>query len=82
MSTRIKLDFDVIATIFPEARKILILPRKKKKALKKKIGEQLVLMLETDAKEIMERVNLLNKELLEDFASLKAEMERFSNENC
>jgi len=82
MANKIKVELDVVAIIFPEARKIPDLPRKKKKALKKKISKQLVSMLESDAKEIMERVNLLNKELFQDFASLKAEIERVSNENC
>ena len=80
MATKIKVELDIVAMIFPEANKIPFLPRKKKKALKKKISKQLVSMLEEDAKEIMERVNLLNKELFEDFASLKREMERMSIE--
>ena len=80
MATKIKVDIDLIAKIFPEANKIPFLPRKKKKALKKKISKQLISLLEIDANEIMERVNLLREELLEDFVSLKSELNRL--ENC
>jgi uncharacterized small protein (DUF1192 family) len=80
MATKIKVDIGLIAKIFPEANKIPFLPRKKKKALKKKISKQLISLLEIDAKEIMERVNLLREELLEGFVSLKSELNRL--EDC
>jgi hypothetical protein len=79
---KIKIDLSLITEIFPEASKIPFLPRKRKKALKKKISKQLISLLETDAREIIERVNLLNEELIEDFSSLKSEIKRIEKENC
>ena len=37
--SRLKVDFYKVCGAFPEAEQIRVLPRKKKKALKKKIGQ-------------------------------------------
>ena len=78
MATKIKIELDLVANIFPEANKIPFLPRKRKKALKKKISKQLIALIELDAMEIIERVNELNGDLFRDFASIREEMERLS----
>ena len=78
MATKIKIELDLVANIFPEANKIPFLPRKRKKALKKKISKQLIALIELDAMEIIERVNEMNSNLFRDFASIREEMERLS----
>jgi len=45
MSRRVKIDYTTILTLFPEARFIPYLPRKKKKAMKKKISDLVVEIL-------------------------------------
>lgn len=42
MSRRVKIDYTTILSLFPEANRIPYLPRKKKKALKKKISRLVV----------------------------------------
>lgn len=75
---KIRIGLDVVAAIFPEANRIPFLPRKKKKALKKKISKQLIAMMELEAKDLIERVNEMNSNLFRDFASVREEMERLS----
>ena len=49
---RIKVDFYKVCGAFPEAEQIRVLPRKKKKALKKKIGQMLIDLLDYESHEI------------------------------
>lgn len=50
---RIKVDFDKLCEAFPEAAQIRVLPRKKKKALKKKISRMLIDLLSYESHRIM-----------------------------
>lgn len=43
---KVNIDLDIISTIIPEAVSIPVLPRKKKKALKKKISQNIVSVVE------------------------------------
>jgi len=54
MSKKVKINLDIVETIFPEAGLIPFLPRKKKKALKKKISKQLVQFMEREARKLIE----------------------------
>lgn len=42
MSRKVKIDLSLVVDLFPEAALIPLLPRKKKKALKKKISNLIV----------------------------------------
>jgi hypothetical protein len=54
---RLKIKLDLIAQIFPEADKLPFLPRKKKKALKKKITSQLTSLLKSEYIRIIEELS-------------------------
>lgn len=43
---KVNIDLDIISTIIPEVVSIPVLPRKKKKALKKKISQNIVSVVE------------------------------------
>jgi len=45
MGRRVKIDYSTVLTLFPEARLIPYLPRKKKKVMKKKISDLVVEIL-------------------------------------
>jgi hypothetical protein len=53
---RIKVDFYKVCGAFPEAEQIRVLPRKKKKALKKKIGQMLIDLLSYESHQIMAQI--------------------------
>lgn len=53
---RIKVDFYKVCGAFPEAEQIRVLPRKKKKALKKKIGQMLIDLLDYESHQIMAQI--------------------------
>ena len=61
---RIKVDFYKVCGAFPEAEQIRVLPRKKKKALKKKIGQMLIDLLDYESHEIFS--NLLEEKIFEE----------------
>jgi len=52
------IETDLLFAAIPEARLISVLPRKKKKALKKKIARDLILILTYYAMEIFEEEQL------------------------
>jgi hypothetical protein len=55
---KISIDTDLLFAAIPEARLISVLPRKKKKALKKKVARDLILILTYYAMEIFEEEQL------------------------
>lgn len=61
---RLKVDFYKVCGAFPEAEQIRVLPRKKKKALKKKIGKMLIDLLDYESHQIM--AQLLEEKIFED----------------
>lgn len=61
---RLKVDFYKLCGAFPEAEQIRVLPRKKKKALKKKIGKMLIDLLDYESHQIM--AQLLEEKIFED----------------
>jgi len=61
---RIKVDFYKVCEAFPEAEQIRVLPRKKKKALKKKIGQMLIDLLDYESHEIFS--NLLEEKIFQE----------------
>ena len=73
---KIRIDMDKLCEAYPEAEKLRTLPRKKKKALKKKISKWLISAMTSNAFEIF----LENSIFAETYASLMAETERVSDE--
>ncbi len=67
---------DRLCEAYPEARKLEVLPRKKKKALKKKISKWLISAMTANAFEIFLENSIFN----ETYSSLMAEIERVSDE--
>lgn len=62
---KIKIDLtDKFIEAFPEAEQIRVLPRKKKKALKKKIGKMLIDLLDYESHQIM--AQLLEEKIFEE----------------
>lgn len=62
---KIKIDLtDKFIEVFPEAEQIRVLPRKKKKALKKKIGKMLIDLLDYESHQIM--AQLLEEKIFEE----------------
>lgn len=61
---RIKVDFYKVCGAFPEAEQIRVLPRKKKKALKKKIGQMLIDLLDYESHQIMSQ--LIEEKIFEE----------------
>ena len=49
----IRIDFEQLCEAFPEAAKIPVLPRKKKKALKKKIAKMIIALLSKESARII-----------------------------
>lgn len=49
----IRIDFELLCEAFPEATKIPVLPRKKKKALKKKISKMIIALLSRESARII-----------------------------
>lgn len=62
--SRLKVDFYKVCGAFPEAEQIRVLPRKKKKALKKKIGQMLIDLLNYESHQIM--AQLIEEEIFEE----------------
>ena len=60
----LKVDFYKVCGAFPEAEQIRVLPRKKKKALKKKIGQMLIDLLDYESHQIM--AQLIEEEIFEE----------------
>jgi hypothetical protein len=73
---KIRIDMDQLCAAYPEAKKLEVLPRKKKKALKKKISKWLISVMTANAFEIFLENSVFN----ETYDSLKTEMERVSSE--
>jgi hypothetical protein len=73
---KIKIDMDKLCEAYPEARKLEVLPRKKKKALKKKISNWLISVMELHAYEIF----LQNSIFSETYESLMKEIKKVSEE--
>jgi len=61
---RIKVDFYKVCGAFPEAEQIRVLPRKKKKALKKKFSKMIIDLLNYESREIFS--NLLEEKIFEE----------------
>lgn len=78
---KIRLELDSIAGAFPEAALIPHLPRKKKKALKKKISKMLITLLEKDAQQILERALEMEVNMHEDFAIIKGMLNNLEDED-
>lgn len=72
---KIKIDFYKVCGAFPEAEQIRVLPRKKKKALKKKISKMIISLLNEESNRII-------KEYMENkiFQKLTSDMEKVLNE--
>jgi hypothetical protein len=72
---KIRIDLDKLCEAYPEARKLEVLPRKKKKALKKKIARMLISLLTENAFQIF----LENSIYDETYGRLVYEMENTIN---
>jgi hypothetical protein len=73
---KIKIDMDKLCEAYPEAEKLAVLPRKKKKALKKKIANWLMSAMETHAYEIFLQNSIFQK----TYESLMEEIKNVSEE--
>ena len=73
---KIKIDMDKLCEAYPEAEKLAVLPRKKKKALKKKIANWLMSAMETNAFEIFLQNSIFQK----TYESLMEEIKNVSEE--
>ena len=78
---KIKVDIDLISMIFPEAKKLEYLPRKKKKALKKRISKRLTDFLSDEAHTIIEKVTRLREEMTNEFAKVREELDKIEQKN-
>lgn len=57
---KIQIDFEQLVAAYPEAAVLPNLPRKKKKALKKKIAKMLIALLEYESQRIFQEYSLEN----------------------
>lgn len=79
---KIKVDLDKLILAFPEAEGLKFLPRKKKKALKKKIEKMLIDLLNYESQQIMAQImeDTLFNEVCEKMEELQKEIDRFIEE--
>lgn len=77
---KIKVDLDKLIEAFPEAEGLKFLPRKKKKALKKKIAKMLIAAMTDYANLIIEET--IFNEVSEKMDELMKEIDRLKEEKC
>ena len=80
---KIKIDFYKVCGAFPEAEQIRVLPRKKKKALKKKIGQMLIDLLSYESHQIIAQImeEKIFEETLENLEEVLENLETIENKN-
>ncbi len=77
---KIKIDMDMLCEVYPEARKLEVLPRKKKKALKKKIEKMIVAAITSYADVIIS--NHAFHETIKEMEDIQNKLEGIQNGNC
>lgn len=80
---KIKIDFYKVCGAFPEAQQIRVLPRKKKKALKKKIGQMLIDLLSYESHQIISQImeDKIFEETLDKMGEALENLETIVNKN-
>lgn len=77
--SKIKIDMDLLCEAFPEAKMLEVLPRKKKKALKKKIARMLISLLTEESHSILEKSFSLWEEIQNEAEKVSVQLEEIQN---